>query len=569
MLPGWLPDETVFSLVSRYHQLSGNRLASQTCRELFGHAQQGAQHDFPVRLTHFACTTGGVLGDARTIIHRHTILPFYLHFVGPDMVEGAFRSLEGEVIGGLKFRLGLVNSRLRANHPLKACPECMQHDHDTFGTPYWHREHQYPGVWICPNHRTPLLSSTFKTLGAERFLWQLPHTGQLSTVFTTSSQPGARVIDALSGFAQASLSLAALPFDIHIRPEVLQFVFMSELQQRDLATCANRLHISRICSSYLDATSPLGCVSELIPLCGCDQQIGSTLAKLLRVQKNGTHPLRYLGLIYWLFGSWPRFMEKVRAHADSVSQKTALEQQRAHKATPQARRDFLACLKRGGSVIHCATSFDLDYDTCLEWASQAGKPISRRAKSVVNKTYEAIANDLRTGQNKVAIAALHRVSLSTVSFVLASVSGVREEWRAAKFAAMRDKARSAWSTAVATNVGAGVTALKKQHPGTFEWLHRNDRAWLAQSRKLIPRAKAQTRSDRADWEARDRALESRVGEAIAFLKATSSDPQRPVRLRDIYQLVTELKAKRGVLKNFPKTREAIHGATKNLAPRER
>lgn len=564
-LPSWLPDETLFSLVSRYHQLSGNRLSSHTCRELFGHGQQGAQHDFPTRLAHFASATGSVLGDARAIIQQHTILPFYLHFVAPEMAATALRTLEGGSLGGLKFRLGLITSRFRANHPLKGCPECMQHDFDTHGTPYWHRDHQYPGVWICPTHGAPLLSSTVKSSGVGRFLWHLPHMSQMSTRFTNSAKLGTHVVDALSGFAQLSLSLAALPLNAQIAPGDLQHALISELKQRDLATRANRLRLSQICSSYLDAISPLTTVPELMQLCGSGQHIGSTLGKLLRPPRSGTHPLRYLGLIYWLFGSWPRFMEKLSAHGNAESQGKAPVQQTAPEAADNLRQNFLACLKHGGSVTHCAKSAGIDVSTGLVWAARAGMPINRRTKSISSKTYEDIFSDLRAGHDKAAIAVRHQVSATTVNRVLASVSGLHDEWRAAMFASMQAKARSVWSKALFSNAGVGVTALRKLHPATFAWLHRNDRTWLTQSCELVTRSNSPAVHRRIDWAARDMALEASVAEAVALIRTTSPDPLRQVRLWEIYQLVPELKAKLGALKKLPKTREAILRATKYAA----
>jgi hypothetical protein len=564
-LPSWLPDETLFSLVSRYHQLSGNRLASHTCRELFGHGQQGTQHDFPTRLTHFVSATGSVLGDAGAIIQQRTILPFYLHFVAPEMAATALRTLEGRSLGGLKFRLGLITSRFRANHPLKACPECMQHDHDTHGTPYWHRNHQYPGVWICPTHGSPLLSSTVKSSGVGRFLWHLPHTSQMSSTFTHSATPGAHVADALSGFAQLSLSLAALPLNTQIAPEDLQHALMSELKQRDLATRTTRLRLSQICSGYLDTISPLTVVPELMQLCGSGQHIGSTLGKLLRPPRSGTHPLRYLGLIYWLFGSWPRFMDKLRAHSNTESQGTAPVQQAAPEDADNLRQHFLACMTHGGSVTHCAKSVGIDVSTGLVWAARAGMPINRRAKSINSRTYEDIARDLRAGHDKAAIAARHHVSAATVNRVLASASGLHDEWRAAMFASMQANARSAWCKALDSNAGIGVTALRKLHPATFAWLHRNDRTWLTQSCELVTRSKVPAVHRRIDWAARDMALEASVAGAVALIRTTSPDPQRQVRLWEIYQLVPELKAKLGALKKLPKTREAILRATKYAA----
>lgn len=58
-MPQWLPDETFFSLVSRYHAVSGNRLAAHTNLALFGVHRGGSQHDFPTHLTNFTTRTEG------------------------------------------------------------------------------------------------------------------------------------------------------------------------------------------------------------------------------------------------------------------------------------------------------------------------------------------------------------------------------------------------------------------------------------------------------------------------------------------------------------------------------
>ena len=41
----WLPDETLFSLVSRHHQLWGHVTSAQTCQLIFGRARAGTHHD--------------------------------------------------------------------------------------------------------------------------------------------------------------------------------------------------------------------------------------------------------------------------------------------------------------------------------------------------------------------------------------------------------------------------------------------------------------------------------------------------------------------------------------------
>lgn len=44
---------------------------------------------------------------------------------------------------------------------------------------YWHLPHQFPGVWVCPWHGRPLLTSKLKSTGVERFQWHLPDASSL------------------------------------------------------------------------------------------------------------------------------------------------------------------------------------------------------------------------------------------------------------------------------------------------------------------------------------------------------------------------------------------------------
>ena len=62
----WLPGETLYSLASRHHLVSGNILAANTCEQLFGHSRLGCSHDLPGQLDEFVKRTGGGLGGPPT-----------------------------------------------------------------------------------------------------------------------------------------------------------------------------------------------------------------------------------------------------------------------------------------------------------------------------------------------------------------------------------------------------------------------------------------------------------------------------------------------------------------------
>jgi len=150
LLP-WLPGETLYSLCSRHHRFAGFSTCTRATQALFGHSRSGCQHDLPSRLDAFVERVGSIHGDAEAIARERTLLKFYAHFHSPSVGAEAVASVRGASVAHLKYRLALLTSRFRANHPLKACPICMEHDGLTHGWSFWHIEHQFPGVWVCPS----------------------------------------------------------------------------------------------------------------------------------------------------------------------------------------------------------------------------------------------------------------------------------------------------------------------------------------------------------------------------------------------------------------------------------
>lgn len=147
-----LPGETLFSLCSRQHRIWGRPNARETCVLLFGGERLGTQHDIPSGPRQLECRTKGQWGGASTLATRRTLMRFYAPFVDRQLFDGANESMHGPSVAHLKFRLGPLTSRFRANHPLEACRVCTEQDHHDHGWAYWHLHHQYPGVWLCPMH---------------------------------------------------------------------------------------------------------------------------------------------------------------------------------------------------------------------------------------------------------------------------------------------------------------------------------------------------------------------------------------------------------------------------------
>lgn len=156
--PTLFKDELLYSGIARYHQHSGNQTQKQTIRDLFGDRFVCATVDLPSHLKLLADN----IQNAYTInemIERHTLLPYYAHFMDPEKYDHMKKLMtEGSTEGVVHVSLGLPAGHVKSPKYLRCCPSCYEEE-KMIGEPYWHRSHQLPGVVFCPEHRVLLKES--------------------------------------------------------------------------------------------------------------------------------------------------------------------------------------------------------------------------------------------------------------------------------------------------------------------------------------------------------------------------------------------------------------------------
>lgn len=558
-LPEWLPGETIFSLASRYHALSGNRLPSETCTTLFGHPRQGCQHDFPTRLNEFS-RRARLSECAQDLALRHTPLPFYLPLRSEAESEAAVQALATPHPGVLKFRLGILTSRFRANHPLKACPQCIADEVRSHGTGYWHVEHQLPGVWFCRQHGVALKLSRLKSTGVARFGWLLPTSNHLDDFAEPTGQTMTN--DALSRFADLASRWSSQPFETHLPADRLAHIYRGALGPQDWQLSLSSREMSSFAPDFCAAVAPLRHVPELSALPATAQQASALLDRCIRRPRGGTHPLNHLAIIYWLFSSWDAFSTRhLKESAPVPLPAAAAREVQAPQVPFDSRPAILSnLLAKGHSITAAARQVGVDTHTAVAWAASAGIGTPRRPKTLKGNVFDDLVAVLRNGTDKADAALLFSVSVHTVTRVLRSVVGLQATWHAARAASAREKARTAWLAAVARKPGAGVKAVRDMAPGAYAWLYRNDREWLREASKRAAYTRVVMTAPRVDWDARDRVLSADVRRVSAELAEKSRKSK--LALWEIYQALPELKAKLGALDRLPLTRRALSEATR-------
>ncbi len=563
----WLPGETLFSLLSRQHQLSGFFVSARTSERFFGIARAGSQHDFPNRLTSLIQRTNGQLGTLEEIASKHTLLAFYRAFMPSEECAYAIECMAGNSVAHLKLRLGILTSRFRAHHPLKACPECMQEDVLKTGWAYWHLEHQYPGVWACTKHSRLLLASTLKATGVHRFQWTLPRLEELTDENDFNAQDNAQEMPQhrLLSLARLIEALVQTGANKPLSMPALYLVYRDNLASRGWITKSGSLRMNEISKEFLQHAEPLRLVYEFQGLPRNTKEAFAMLGRMLRPPRTGTHPLRHIVMIDWLFDGAAPFYEAYRCLERKITSQVPDVVAEPKEDSRRIELHKLLTIDKL-SARAAAQAMSIDTQTVLMWARQMGLNTPTRAKKMSTALTIKVVSALRKGVDKKEVVRQSGLSESTVNRVLLSDRDLHQAWQAARVDQARQRARQAWLALLDPGQDSGVKWMRTLEPQAYAWLYRNDRVWLNAHKPTAVSVRDVAKKSAVDWSSRDVQLSAEVRRVA--LRLLIDNKVNHLFFWQLYQHIPELKAKRSVLHRLPLTRAAIDDVLKAKSPLE-
>lgn len=555
-LPSWLPDESLYSLSARYHRLSGHVSSKVTARILYGHARRGYQHDFCAGIGHLATVSRGSLGEAIEIARSRSMLPYFLPFRSADDANEAVTRMCGTSVHSLKYQLGILTSRFRANHPLKSCLSCIQDDVENHGVPYWHLSHQYPTSLLCTTHREPLWLERSKSDGRARFEWLLPDEIKRSFPIVGQTETNQVNMRAYSKVTDMSLGLAQLPASFRFDNSQLRKALEEQLTNHSLMASPSVLRKNEAARSYIQK---VGCLSSATTLQGLPSNVRQAIAQLnlvLRKASPGTHPARILSIVAWLWEDWADFIRDYDAKPVRSRKHASATTEAASSTAMDSRLENLLIdsIRSGASISAAAKSVGIATATAQRLAVRHGISIERRSKKLTVELQRVLIAAASKGRSKRAIARILDIDRQTVMRFINTEPGLAITWKdACARRVMRGK-RTTWEGAVERIGHLGTRAVREREPAAYAWLYRNDRKWLVDynQRKV---AAGRNNNSAVDWPQRDELLSATVHRVVATEFSTLPDEKKT--LGRLCELIPELKAKLAKLDRLPITSNLV------------
>ena len=466
------PGESLYSWCARYHRLSGNRLARDSSLQLFGSATAGFLHDIPSHLGAFALRTRKKLGTAEQLCRQHTLLRYYIPFRSETLIQECIAAMTGKSVQHIKFRLGLPPSGIRANHPLKACAICMREDLTETGIAYWHLEHQYPSVWMCPKHGSKLMQCTSRTKTIQHMQWVLPDMVP-TEAWDSFKDPSAIGLNFLQKLSQISCGAAGCDGLIMDR-NVVRDCCLTIAHQRGWLLDSGRANLVVMREAFLEHSQGISCVPGLEFVQGVGAPGGGFVGTMLRTDRAHKHPVKHLVLLAFFFDSWEKLIEIA---TERKSQRPA---QYLPNQTDQLRARLGQLVRsEGKSVSAAARQLELPLAKAMYWAQKDDLPFKRRPRKVDAAIAQKIVSGLGQGLSCEEVARLSGVTTDDVRRYRDTHDDVRAQWNSARKSVQRDAFRRDFLEVMRANPNAHQTRLRTTAGSHFDWLRKYDLEWLA------------------------------------------------------------------------------------------
>ncbi|WP_312165773.1 TnsD family Tn7-like transposition protein [Massilia timonae] len=494
-MPELLPDELLYSFLARTVALNALGKSKQCIESLFGSSNVILSRDLPTRLQYLHTRLGSYspVASPHELSEIGTLYPYHRPFLSVERDTAVNKLLFYGNGKGLKALLGRLANGFGAGIDLRMCDSCAREDVSAYGTTYWRRSHQLPGVTVCQRHATVLITQrpSNKTDQKQRFL--LPNwDGNLlsSADIATRHQIAFSLISAevlhasLPVLGQRRCGLAYIraisQLGLYDKGRV-QYSGFAKLVRQHYEDFADFPHRTRLLSTQ---KTPLAWIRTIIER-----------------PNRACHPICHLVLVNFLFKSFKDFLKAL----ESINVEETPTTVHRVQANVQADLEHEAIYKDISlSCRAVARMIGISVTSVVSRRRSLGVVVAKRRKYIDEDQITKAIILLKERRPIAEVALLCNISESTVYRIRRENAEVFNSLLSVAAEHERDRRRRDWMSAAEPYFYAGITVARSHAPAAYAWLHRHDREWLTKSYAHLPRRRQSL--VRVDWAERDREL---------------------------------------------------------------
>lgn len=515
-------DEILVSVLARYQHTNGQIYTKPISREIYGMDNKKTSVDLPTSINSII-SQGVVHSTVDKVIENCTLFPFYRPFLSESQVEEVYKQMSEDGGSAAHLTSGIMASVVRNSDSLRLCPACLAEDIQKNGEPYWHREHQLPGMIICSIHEIELISrcneceDPFSHSSISKGFNVCPlfcgNGHDLSKRYVRKVDD--RIIQISKGIADLFKFCR-----LGLIPSNLREIYLSRLSQMDLRTVNNRIRQEELRSKFLTMFTV-----DFLKGLGVPEPIGhySWLSRIFRKPRGAFHPLLHALVIQFLWGGIQLMPLNV-------------------KYLPFGKGPW-PCLNKITSHYGELIITDINITQCSDTkrpvgsfkCNQCGFHYSRRGPDTTSKdsfTYGRVRDYghfwhmradslLEKGGSIRSIARELKVDSKTVNLFIKKKLLVANDLQLSEKAIRRNRFMQSFNDLT----GESYEYVNHSNAQDYRWLYKHDREWL---RELLPASPKRVvyQNKRVNWGQRDKLLVKEVNQAILTLRMGNKKPVR-------------------------------------------
>jgi hypothetical protein len=481
--PKIYPGELLYSVVARLMCHSGILSSRHLPEQAFGRSFWRMKTFLQTNLGRLAENLPPSFGlTAHLLAAETTLLPYFTAYRPQQDRDWALAALAGDdgSAHALYGRLGLMPSSVRLPTVLRYCLACRAKMLRNPGELYWRRDHQLPGVLVCPIHGTPLADSQISLAHTSRHEFIAANEDNCPP---SPAPPGwadqPNVVKLLQAIAIASANLLTEPppaKSLAAWGEEVRVALRSHgFSPRGLNTDQRAL---------VDTFSThFGPVLDILP----EASHGGWLKAITNEHKQSFAPLHHI-LIRLLIESLPRVEARNPFVLGPWSCRNPLVEHYGQSVITNCKVH-----KRHGKIIGVFSC------SCGYVFSTASGPGGRAKILDLGEAFKVRLRELvAAGEGLCNTAKALHVTPNTV-LRYAALLALETPWKGRRVYTKlppidRDAMRAAWTDGHTAAPHLIRTQLRCEIPAVYGWLYSNDRAWLEEqppfattNSRIVPR----------------------------------------------------------------------------------
>ncbi|MFO1369074.1 MAG: TnsD family Tn7-like transposition protein [Marinagarivorans sp.] len=393
------PNESVYSLLCRVHQMASNASPLNTLKMVTGLRGYKPMSGLPTHISDIAKNLN-LPKPPSVIINDHTHYPLYRLFIEHPKRAHIVNSMLGS--GSVKSLLGLLRNHVGAFESLRYCKECLIDEIQSVGFAYWHREHLFPWVYFCPKHLIVLSVVDFKSeVYGDRALI-LPSGGEVIKLTEHSSN-----VDKLRNISRDTYYLLNVKNidSIAINKDAYKIL----LHSCGICSGSGRINQNRLKTSVACWLKDLQSIPIFNRLYN-SLNVGRSWAETIPADDYSFHhPLKHLIVLHSL-----------GLTVDDLIASTSQQRQidfnfSAKKKKMPDDASVKNAIESSGSIRGAAKLLNIDVTTLCCYANRLEIPYKHRTQYITRDIIDALLSDVKNGASSKFLSNKYCISIASVN----------------------------------------------------------------------------------------------------------------------------------------------------------